>query len=54
MVSNVYDAGHPLRVSENLVLGFLNRNFVEVFRRHVGVATEVYEFDSVYFIGRRR
>jgi len=51
---NIYDAGHPIRVTENVILDFLSKNYDELFRKCVPVSTPAYRFDSIYFIGRKR
>jgi len=53
-VQKIYDAGHPLRVGQDLILEFLSKNFDELFNKHVTIPTEAYIFDSIYFIGRKR
>ncbi len=53
-VENVYDAGHPLRVVENLVLEFLSENYVQLYRKDVTIPSPIGGFDSIYFIGQKR
>jgi len=53
-VRNIYDAGHPLRVADSLILEFLSANYGEIFRKYVPIPSAVGTFDSVYFIGQKR
>ena len=54
LIDNVYDAGHPLRVIENLTLEFLSENYVELYGKRVSISSPIGKFDSVYFIGQKR
>jgi SAM-dependent methyltransferase len=49
-----YDAGHPLRVVGEVISEFLADNYEELFSRRAAIPIEVYTFDSIYFIGRKR
>ena len=53
-VRNIYDAGHPLRVADSLILEFLSANYGQIFRKYVPIPSAVGAFDSVYFIGQKR
>lgn len=53
-VENIYDAGHPLRVVEDRVLGFLSENYVELYRKRVSIPSPIGAFDSIYFVGQKR
>lgn len=56
-VSHIYDAGHPIRVADQVILDFLRENYDELYRKHVEIPLEdymAYTFDSIYFIGERR
>lgn len=56
-IDNVFDAGHPLRVSDRVILDFLSENYETLWRKHVPIPLEEYmsyTFDSIYFIGRKR
>lgn len=50
----VYDAGHPLRVPEEAILSFLNRHFEPLYTHRTAVVGDVYSYDALYFIGRKR
>ncbi|MFC1496872.1 methyltransferase [Verrucomicrobiota bacterium] len=53
LTGKIYDAGHPLRVAEDVILEFLSKNYNELFRKHVIIPTDVYMFNSIYFIGQK-
>lgn len=52
-VSNVYDAGHPLRVADKLILDFLFSNYSALYDQRVGISSPIGTFDSIYFIGEK-
>jgi hypothetical protein len=53
-----FDAGHPLRICEPVITGFLARHFDVLHERSIDVADHAYGMDlserGVYFIGVRR
>jgi SAM-dependent methyltransferase len=51
-IESSFDAGHPLRVSGEVIQEFLNRHFENIYERRIAVPTEVCTFDAVYFVGR--
>jgi len=56
-VHNIFDAGHPIRVADQVIMEFLSHNYDELYRKHVEVPLEDYmgyTFDSIYFIGRKK
>lgn len=56
-VRNIYDAGHPIRVADRVLMEFLSGNYEEMYSKHVEIPLEdymSYTFDSIYFIGRKR
>lgn len=54
LVQKIYDAGHPLRIAEDVILEFLSKNYDELLSRHAAIPTDAYTFDSIYFVGRKR
>jgi len=55
IVTRIYDAGHPLRISQEEIQKFLNLNYNELFSRNVEIPIkDIYTFNSVYFIGELR
>lgn len=57
-ITNRYDAGHPLRADRAEILGFLDGQFDQLYRRFSRVTDGFEDIDlteeGVYFIGRRR
>lgn len=53
IIKMVYDAGHPIRISEDVILEFLHKNFKEMFSKRVIIPTAIYKFNSIYFIGQK-
>ena len=51
---NEYDAGHPLRVSNQFVVDFLMENFNPVYVHDFYGLYEQAERQDIYFIGRRK
>jgi SAM-dependent methyltransferase len=54
-VQNIFDAGHPIRVADEVILRFL-QGYQELYSKHVEIPLEdymAYTFDSLYFIGRK-
>ncbi|MDK2977674.1 MAG: hypothetical protein PWP52_388 [Bacteroidales bacterium] len=57
-VDNTYDAAHPLKVEENVVLSFLENNFYLIYKRIQTssnfYADESHFSDDIYFIGKKK
>ena len=53
LVKNQFDAGHPLKVTEDLIDNLLSKNFTELYReKYFGLYDQPYRID-VYFIGKK-
>jgi glycosyltransferase involved in cell wall biosynthesis/ADP-heptose:LPS heptosyltransferase/SAM-dependent methyltransferase/predicted O-methyltransferase YrrM len=53
VVANLYDAGHPLRVTENLIESFLQENFTELYSKKFHGLYEQQNRIDLYYIGKR-
>lgn len=54
LLKNVYDTGHPLRVTEDIILNFLENNFKQLFRQDMPVKTIYGAEKTIYYIGRKK
>ena len=56
-VKSRFDAGHPLRVGQNIIREFLEQNFVTLFEHVTDIPDRVGDIDltekGIYFIGER-
>ena len=57
-VNIVYDAAHPLRVNKELIIEFLNKNFIQTYGKIEPNKTELegnlFEWDDIYYIGNKK
>ncbi|MBW1802377.1 MAG: tetratricopeptide repeat protein [Deltaproteobacteria bacterium] len=54
LLANQFDAGHPIKVSEELINGFLDHHFHTVYRReYFGLHDQEHRIDT-YFVGLKK
>lgn len=57
-INTVYDAAHPIRANKKLILDFLRINFQSIYceikSNTAELAGKLFEWDDVYFIGRKK
>jgi SAM-dependent methyltransferase len=54
IASHVFNAGHPIRVTDEYLLGFLSKNFDAVFEKHYDEKVAGRDAKEVYFIGTKK